>query len=238
MRRFFAQEFDGKNVKIGDSEATHIAKVLRMQPGEKIVVPWEGRELVCVLERVNREVCIARVEQERPCPAEPKMRITLYQAYMKANKMEWIAQKATELGVSAYVPFLSSRCVRQPAGAAQDKAVERLERISLEAVKQCGRASLVKISRPLAFAEMLEALKGHQKVVFAYEEAKEPLKPMLQAPAEDVALVVGPEGGCAPEEAQAIVEAGGQIASLGQRILRGETAAVALTAIVAYEMGC
>ena len=175
--------------------------------------------------------------QTRPCLADPRRRITLYLAYMKSDKMEIVAQKAVELGVSALRPFISSRCVKVPEEKAAAKARERMSRIAFEALKQCGRTRAMEVGMPLSFSEFLQEISGHALTLFAYEQSQKPLKEALCG-AEDIALVVGPEGGFSPEEAAEIEAAGARQVSLGRRILRGETAAIALAAIVAYETEC
>lgn len=238
MRRFFASRVEQGQALVLGGEAEHFIRVLRMKPGDEFIALYQGEELVCVAETVQPgEVC-GRILESRACMAEPAVRMTLYIAYMKADKMELVLQKAVELGISCFVPFLSSRCVKRPKEGA--KANERFARIADSAVKQCGRASSIQIEEMLSLADALERMKRHEAVLFAYENAEIALKQVFNkiGPKTDIALIVGPEGGFSPEEAQQITAIGAWPVSLGKRILRGETAAIALTALAAYEMGC
>ncbi|MBQ9941538.1 MAG: 16S rRNA (uracil(1498)-N(3))-methyltransferase, partial [Christensenellaceae bacterium] len=195
----------------------------------------------CRIESIDKEQTTAILLEERPAPGEPRQDIRLFLAYMKADKMEWVAQKATELGVSAFCPFISSRCVKVPVGPAAEKAAERQRRISYEALKQCGRTRRVDVHLPISFEQLLgEIEKEGRTALFAYEASEGSLQKALNALPEGkgIDLIVGPEGGFSEEEARCIVEKGALSVSLGRRILRGETAAIALLAIAGYETGC
>lgn len=237
MRRFFAEKIENNTAVLTGSEAEHLSRVLRLKAGDPILVAGEGEEYVCRLVQVEKQRAEAEILQIRPCLADPRRRITLYLAYMKSDKMEIVAQKAVELGVSALRPFISSRCVKVPEEKAAAKARERMSRIAFEALKQCGRTRAMEVGMPLSFSEFLQEISGHALTLFAYEQSQKPLKEALCG-AEDIALIVGPEGGFSPEEAAEIEAAGARQVSLGRRILRGETAAIALAAIVAYETEC
>ena len=139
MRRFFAEKIENNTAVLTGSEAEHLSRVLRLKAGDPILVAGEGEEYVCRLVQVEKQRAEAEILQTRPCLADPRRRITLYLAYMKSDKMEIVAQKAVELGVSALRPFISSRCVKVPEEKAAAKARERMSRIAFEALKQCGR---------------------------------------------------------------------------------------------------
>jgi len=212
-------------------------KVLRMTEGMQIIVP-EGRgEWLAEITEIDVEAK-ARLIEWRGCKAEPNKRITLYLAYTKSDKMELVVQKAVELGASTVAPFISSRCVKIPDGKSAAKGNERMRRIAHEAVKQCGRAAEMEVSMPLSYKEFLAEIAKHELTIFAYECADTPLKPILQTDAEDIAVIIGCEGGFSEKEAEEIIAVGAKCVSLGNRILRAETAAIALLAITAYETGC
>lgn len=238
MRRFFASEATEGTVTLSGSEAEHARRVLRMRPGDFFIAVSGGEEFVCRATEVGTEEILARIQERRQCPGEPRIAITLYVAYMKADKLELILQKAVELGMGTFAPFVSSRCVKLPKEGG--KAGERFAKIADAAVKQCGRAREVRIEPALSFEQLLERIPGHESVLFAYENSEVPLKQVFSEVQgqRDLALVIGPEGGFSPEEAERIVAAGARQVSLGRRILRGETAAIALLALTAYEMGC
>lgn len=238
MRKFFPDRIEDGIAYFSVQESRHISRVLRMEKGDKIIVP-EGRgEWICELDRVFPEECTARTLEFRGCDAEPKKNITLYMAYTKSDKMEIVVQKSVELGVSRFSPFISSRCVKVPDEKSALKANERFSRIALEAVKQCGRSQKIRIDMPISFDELIVQISRHQKAIFAYEASDGDLKEALKDLKDDVCVIIGPEGGFSCNEADRIVDAGADSVSLGARILRAETAAIALLAITAYEMGC
>lgn len=238
MRRFFAGKVTQDRAFLLGGEAEHFSRVLRMTAGDSFLAVHQGKELVCrALSVENGEVC-AEILESRDCPGEPSVDITLYVAYMKSDKMELILQKAVELGIGCFAPFVSSRCVKKPKEGG--KAQERFEKIAEGAVKQCGRAAAVRILQPLSLGQVLERIPRHGAVLFAYEKSEIALKQVFEQIREqkDIALIIGPEGGFSEQEAEQIIAAGGRSISLGSRILRGETAAIALTALTAYETGC
>lgn len=238
MRRFFAGKVTENRVFLLGGEAEHFSRVLRMAAGDLFLAAHQGKELICrALSVENGEVC-AEILETRDCPGEPAIGITLYVAYMKSDKMELILQKAVELGIGCFAPFVSSRCVKKPKEGG--KAQERFEKIAEGAVKQCGRAAAVRILSPLSLEEVLREIPQHGAVLFAYEKSEIALRQVFEQIREqkDIALIIGPEGGFSEQEAEQIIAAGGRSVSLGRRILRGETAAIALTALTAYETGC
>lgn len=238
MRRFFAGKVTENRVFLLGGEAEHFSRVLRMAAGDLFLAAHQSKELVCrALSAENGEVC-AEILETRDCPGEPSVDITLYVAYMKSDKMELILQKAVELGIGCFAPFVSSRCVKKPKEGG--KAQERFEKIAEGAVKQCGRAAAVRILPPLSLEEVLREIPQHGAALFAYEKSEIALRQVFEHIREqkDIALIIGPEGGFSEQEAEQIIAAGGRSVSLGRRILRGETAAIALTALTAYETGC
>ena len=181
MHRFFSE--DGASIR--GEELKHLRQVLRLAPGDEIEVLWDGRRLLAELTEVAAQAAAFAVRQELP-DREPRCRVTLYQGLCKGEKMDFLVQKCTEMGVHAVVPVEMARSVAR-ADRAQKKT-ERLARIAREAV----------------FAGRIAA--------------------------RSVGLLIGPEGGIAPEEAEAVRAVGGQAMTLGSRILRTETAGlVALT---------
>ena len=237
MRRFFGTVSENE-MALSGAEAIHAARVLRLRAGDEILVLAQGEEYICALETVTSELCTGKVREKRQCQAEPRLKITLYLAQCKADKMEFAAQKAVELGAGAFVPFVSERCVKVPEGNGLLRQRERLDRIAHEAVKQCGRSREMEIEPAICFEELLKRISQHERCIFAWECATKELREALRGNYDDLALIIGCEGGFSEEEAQQIVAAGAFCVSLGSRILRAETAAVALLAVAAYETRC
>ncbi len=230
MPRFFAEKnsiSDGKIFIFGD-DAFHIARSLRMAVGDELVISdGEGTEYLCTLLKIRDDECECEVKVSRRAEAESPVRITLYMAYPKGDKLETVIQKAVELGASRIVPFESSRCVKKPKAEKADKQTERLMRISKEAAKQCGRGILPEVTHAISFAQMLKEAREDELALFCYEGEKSVSlkKALCEAgiPAT-VSVIVGCEGGFSDEEAALCQAAGLKSVSLGPRILRCETA--------------
>ncbi len=236
MRRFFAT-VDGKTAVFDDAEVVHISRVNRLKKGDEVIAQTEQGQYECRLTDVSKQHAEGEILKEIPCQSNPRARITLYMAYAKSEKLEFIAEKGTELGLTALVPFFSSRCVKTPDAQGALKHKQRMQRISREALKQCGRVKPLEIGDVLSFEEMIRAINDHDLTLFAYEKSDVDLKNILES-AENIAIIIGPEGGFALDEADKITDAGAKSVSLGKRILRAETAAIALLSVVGYETGC
>lgn len=220
MNRFYSQ-----NGIITGEEQTHLSRVLRLQVGDTVELMQDGGLYLARIEQVEKERTICAVLHALPS-REPALRVTLYIGQLKGEKMDWVVQKATELGVHAVQPLLMHRSVAQGAGKA-----ERWRRIAREAAKQCGRACPPRIGEPVAFEGAMDMLGSHEVLLMPYEGGGAPLG--AQALRGDTALLIGPEGGITPEEVEAACALGGQRLTLGPRILRAETAALAtLSAIM------
>lgn len=241
MPRFFTENIAGERALLTGEDAAHIAKSLRMTPGEELILcDCKGGDYRCVLESVSPGQVELRVLERTTTASEPKVRLTLYQALPKGDKLEQIVQKAVELGAVRIVPVLSSRCVSRPDGKSMAKKLEKLRRTALEAAKQSGRGLIPAVGELLAFDRAVAEAAEANLPLFFYEGATEPLREALAAGGEEkrnVSLFVGSEGGFSREEADFARESGLRWVSLGPRILRCETAPVAAIAAVLYGLG-
>ena len=239
MPRFFVDgpPEDGMLVLRGE-DAHHAGRVLRLRPGEAVTLcDGRGTDYDCTVETVEKDAVACRVLDSHPADTEPKQRLTLCMALPKGDKMEFIVQKAVELGASEIVPYLSKNCVSRPGKT--DKKVERWRKIASEAAKQCGRGVLPAVHEVLPVAEAFARAAQSETALFLYEnENKTGLRDALAAGlGKTVSLMVGPEGGFTPAEAEAAKAAGLVSVWLGTRILRCETAPVAALAAVLYAGG-
>jgi 16S rRNA (uracil1498-N3)-methyltransferase len=219
---------------------SQLYRVLRVQPGTQIVLlDNAGHERLLEVESVERRDTIARVLEVRPAPAEPALPITLFQCILKAGKFVLVLQKATELGVTAIVPVISNRTVARPGRVVMGKHA-RWESIVREAAEQSGRGGLPTVAAACTFAEALAMGTGTRLLPWEEGEAHPGLLAALgQAtpPVEAVSILIGPEGGLEAGEVNGAIDAGWQVVSLGQRILRAETAAIATVSIVGAAVG-
>lgn len=231
MARFFIKKdkIDDNIITISGGDAFHIARSLRMAVGDKLTICDEdGTEYLSSLIRIRDDECLAEIISSKPGRTESPVRITLYVAYPKGDKLETVVQKSVELGASAIIPFESSRCIKRPAADKLDKITDRLSRIAEEAAKQCGRSILPTVSKMIKFPELLSRIEAYDLALFCYEgDGTESLKKTLTEYGRQngkIAVIIGSEGGFSPEEAKSITEAGAKCVNLGPRILRCETA--------------
>ncbi len=235
MPRFFLPTI-GENPVIEGPDASHIAKSLRMRPGEALTVCDEkGTDYLCEIAAAAPGRVELRIRETRPTASEPGLHVTLYQCVPKGDKLDGVVQKAVELGVSEIVPVLSSRCVSRPDEKSMKKKVERWGKIAREAAGQSGRGILPQVMPALSFAGCAAALQDYDLALFFYEAGGEPLRDILAAASLPekggrAAILIGPEGGFSPEEAGKAAAAGAKTATLGPRILRTETAPIAALA--------
>ena len=236
IRRFFADVSDvyGDEVTIGGDEFVHMTKVLRHKPGYKIVVcPGDGSELDCTLTSIGADSAVARIDGRRRGAAELPYRVTLFQALPKGDKLSYIVQKCVELGAARIVPFLSEHTEETKFNRA------RMQRVAIEACKQCGRCVRCEVGELTDFDGVLSRIADAELAIMPYEHARDGRMgdvPGLHE-AKDIALIIGSEGGFAPGEVERAIAAGAKTVTLGERILRCETAGLVALAIVDYERG-
>ncbi len=241
MPRFFVskKEISENTVTIKGDDAFHIARSLRMAVGDAITVSdAEGGEYECRLVKIRDDECECEILNSRIATSESPVKITLYMAYPKGDKLETVIQKAVELGAAAIVPFESSRCIKRPKEDKIEKQTARLERIAEEAAKQCGRASIPSVSRPISYSDMLAEAARADLALFCYEaEDGATVKDAICGKSfSTISIIVGSEGGFSAEEAALARSAGCRSVSLGSRILRCETAPLFALSVISYEM--
>ncbi len=238
MPRFFTETIDEKKGSILGDDAKHIAKVLRMKVGERLVAcDTKGKDYDCIIEALDDKQVDLSVERVYPSETEPSVVVTLYQAMPKSDKMELIIQKAVELGVSTIVPVQTKRCVSRPDEKSMKKKLERYNRIALEAAKQCGRGRIPQVLPMLDYTQALKAMKEDEKAMLFYENSTSSFRKELEQGVNSVSIMVGAEGGFEEEEVQQALDMGIASLSLGKRILRCETAPLAALSIIMYETG-
>jgi 16S rRNA (uracil1498-N3)-methyltransferase len=241
MPRFFTDNINGKTAFIEGEDARHIAKSLRMRPGDRLTLcDTRGTDHACSIAEILAERITVQVLESRPTAAEPRHALTLFQALPKAGKLEAIAQKAVELGAAALVPVSSANCVARWPENGEPKKRERLDKIMLEAAKQCGRGIIPRTEPLLRFEEAVPRMKEAELAIMFYEDATRPLRDILAESgktARSIAIMIGSEGGFTPQEAAFAEENGVPLASLGARILRCETAPVCAISAINYALG-
>ena len=247
MHRFYVETpivETGVTVTLSAEESAHAARVLRLRPGEEVRLLDDANLWEAVLESVDPKDTIAKVTALCPSPEAPAQAV-LFQGLPKADKLELIAQKGTELGMWELWPVEMERSVAKADKADKaDKKRERLSRIALEAAKQSGRAPVPRVASTSPFAKALNRLDAFDLVLVAWEE--EHSLPMSQAVAKYAAqhgapkrvmIVIGPEGGISQREWEQLKEHGAVSVTLGRRILRTETAGLCALSVLWTALG-
>ena len=243
MNRFFTDpsNIGDKSIKITDKQdIQHISKVLRLREGDKIEVSdSEKWEYEAEITFIDKDCVEALILDKQKFTNEPFTKVTLFQGVPKQGKMELIIQKNVELGINEIVPVFTDRCVVTDNGKFSKK-IERWQKVSDEAVKQCKRGIIPRVGDDISFKEMLDLLGGFDLVLFPYENEddrsiKDALRGLTEKP-EHVAVIIGPEGGFSDKEAETLKAMNTECVTLGKTTLRTETAGMAAVSMIMYEL--
>jgi 16S rRNA (uracil1498-N3)-methyltransferase len=234
-RRFYAspESFAGGRVILGTDETRHLRDVLRLKAGDRIsVFDGAGHEFDCSIAAIDKRSAAAEVigEIDAPSPESP-IEINLAAAILKGDKFDLVVQKAVELGMTSLIPLYTVRCEAKQ-GSDPSKRLERWSRIAIEATKQCGRSVIMPVREPVDLMEYLRAATG--RILMFSERGGQPL---LKTTESRLTSIIGPEGGWDDSELEAARAVSAEIVTLGGRVLRAETAAISIAAILQFEFG-
>ncbi len=255
MPKFFVGNNQIKNdtIYIKDKDVNHIKKVLRKNIEDEITICNENtkQDYLCKITNIEENEITCKILKELETNVESNIEVSIFQGLPKADKMELIIQKSVELGVHDITPIEMKRCVVKLKEKDKTKKIERWQKISEVAAKQCGRNYIPKINNIENLKEISEKIKDYDTVLVAYEEEKENtlknelklLKKYNQEKNDNannekikIAVVIGPEGGIDKEEINALEKNRAKIITLGKRILRTETVALNVLSIIMYEL--
>ena len=241
MTRFFVapEEINRNFVVLTGENAAH-AKVLRLKNGEQVMIcDGQGRECVCTVSDVSPGQISLVVNSVQKSAAEPAVKVSVYMAFPKSDKLEHVIQKATELGAYEIVAFPSDRCISRPDAKSLQKKQERWQKIAASASEQSGRGLIPKVITLGSFAEAISrAIQADKAILFYENEHATTLRMALETGSyQSVSLLTGPEGGLEEAEVEKARQAGMQICTLGSRILRCETAPLCALSAVMYHTG-
>jgi 16S rRNA (uracil1498-N3)-methyltransferase len=231
------EHLTGQQVVLQGEPHKYLTRVLRLGRGDPVTIfDGQGQEVVARIEEVSARATTLSLGARLAAVRAPTAPVTLIQAVSKGERMELVAQKATELGVAAIVPVFTTRTVVQPGGEGR---VRRWRTIAQEAARQCGRADVPTIADPLPLAAALgtDLPVGARKLLLWEESTGAPLRRALAGNEPAVCLLVGAEGGFTADEAATARTAGFEAVGLGPRILRTETAALVALALVQAALG-
>jgi 16S rRNA (uracil1498-N3)-methyltransferase len=240
--RFFVpiSSFAGEVVRLSREQAHQVRQVLRLGPGDTVVVlDDQGTEYDVTLTAVGPKEAVGRVMSKRDATGEPAVQLTLFQSLLIREKFEWVLQKATEIGVVQIVPVLTARGLVRTKQIEENK-LDRWHRIVTEAAEQSHRGRIPRIEPVVPFADVFSRFVGFDRFLVAAPSETVSLHEALRGmerPEPVIALLIGPEGGFTEEEVALARDKGAISVGLGPRILRTETAAVVACALILYELG-
>lgn len=247
MPKFFVKEEQIANnrITINGQDVNHIRNVLRLKPGDNIEICNlnEQETYICEITKIGDKEITSKILEKQEIKKESNLSITLFQGLPKAEKMELIIQKTTELGIKEIVPVQMKRSIIKLDEKSSVKKIERWKKIAEVAAKQSGRDNITKINNILNLNSICKLVQEYDIVLVAYEkESKNLLKQEIEKIKQiikknkKIAVIIGPEGGLDETEIKKLTEFGAKTISLGKRILRTETAPIVITSILMYEL--
>lgn len=245
MPKFFinSNQINENEINIIGEDVKHIANVLRMQKGENLNICNNdtSENFLCQIKDIQKECIKCEILEKLNCNTESKIDITIFQGLPKAEKMELIIQKCTELGVKTFYPVEMERCVVKLDNKQELKKIERWQKVAETAAKQCGRNSIPKVENKINFKKLCNLIEKYDIVLLAYENEKETtlksqLKSLNKKENLKIGVIIGPEGGISKQEVDVLEQNGAKVITLGERILRTETVGIVLSGIIMYEL--
>ncbi len=244
MHRFYVKPSDIRDNQIyitDQKELRHMERVLRLRSGDQIIIfDGKGTEYEVTIEETFSDYWIAGINKKSYRPNKSKVHLSLIQGIAKGDKMDTIIQKAVEIGVDTIYPVLTDNTVVKLHGERSHKRWQRWESIALEACKQCGRNTLPQIKPISTFVQVIDEIKDKSLIMLYEKEEELRLQEILRTgkiSSDEIYLLVGPEGGFSPNEVKQSQKHGALLATLGQNILRTETASIIGSALILYELG-
>ncbi len=238
MPRFFIDYVPKECVTIMGEDGRHIARSLRMQLGENLILcDSMGTDYNCKIESVQDDEVTVRVLNFCKTMAEPSTKVTMYQGLPKADKMDSIVQKEVELGAVRIVPVMTARCVSKPDEKAAAKKTMRWQKIALEAAKQSGRGVIPQVSALTDYRSAVKEAAQNGEIILFFEGGGQNIAELVNKETGNLSIFIGPEGGFEQSEVDFALQSGGRIGTLGARILRTETAPVAALAAIMLSTG-
>ena len=236
MAWFFTDKILSDTYEITGEDAKHISKSLRMTKGEELTLCTDdGRRHLCEITDFTPDSVIVKVNSSTICEQEPSVKITLFMALTKGDKMDDIVQKSVELGVYEIVPVLTARCISRPEQKQMVKKVARWQKISDNAAQQSRRGIIPKVQEMMTLKEASALCKGFDKSIVFYECGGEKIRDIIDENVHTLAMFVGCEGGFEEAEIELLKSNGVTPTTLGSRILRAQTAPIAGITAVMYQ---
>lgn len=245
MYKFFVKgnKIEQERIIIDNNDVNHIKNVLRLGLGEKIAISNldNGDSFICEIIKFENNTITCKIIEKTEDISETNLHLNILQGLPKSDKMELIIQKCTEIGAKEFTPVALNRCIVKLTEKDELKKIERWQKISEVAAKQSKRNIVPKVNRIIKLDKVIELIKEYDIIIVAYEEEKEnnikqELKKLNKKEKLKIGILVGPEGGIEKEEIEIMKNSGAKIITLGNRILRTETAPIVMTSIIMYEL--
>lgn len=248
MPKFFVRDdqINDNKIDIIGEDVNHISNVLRMKVGDEFQIcnsdTTENYDVE--IKSFEKEKIICSIINKMKSEAESDINLKIFQGIPKSDKMELIIQKSTELGIKELIPVDMERCVSKISGKDEKKKIDRWQKISEVAAKQSGRDMIPKIHNVIKINDIVKVISDFDMMIVPYEKAegysfKDAIEEIKEYDKSNIniGIVIGPEGGFEPSEIEQLREAGAKIVTLGKRILRTETVALAMSSVIMYELG-
>ncbi len=248
MPKFFVkqEQIQENKILIQGQDVKHIKKVLRSKIGDEIEIcnSMSSENYLCEITKIENEQIECKIERKMKEQKESKVQVTIFQGLPKADKMEYIIQKSVELGAYEIVPVEMKRCVVKLNDKDKAKKIERWQKISEVAAKQCGRDIIPEVKDVINIKKLCNLIQNYDILLIAYEEERDntikqqlqDIKTKFKNDKIKLGVVIGPEGGLEKQDVEELKDFGGKIITLGKRILRTETVALNMLSIIMYEL--
>ncbi len=245
MPKFFVKkdQINENRITLFGEDVKHIGNVLRKQIGDEIKIcnVDTSENFLCEITKIHQDNIECKIIKRKECETESNINITIFQGLPKAEKMELIIQKCTELGVKTFVPVQMERCIVKLDEKNEAKKIERWQKIAETAAKQSGRNNIPEVKNVINLKKLCNLIEKYDIVLLAYEnetecKLKSELNKIKGKQNLNIGVIIGPEGGIDNKEVEELVISGATKITLGQRILRTETVGIAVSSIILYEL--
>lgn len=240
MRRFFidSSEIDQSSPRITGPDVRHMQKVLRHKPGDNVVlIDGSGFEYTASIEGMSSDAAWFSITGKNWSDTAPPLELVVAQGFLKDKKMDAIVRHLTELGLSRWIPVISERSVARPGNRRMKERMRRWDAIAIESLKQCGLSKRPEFSPVMTFEELVNNPETYDAKIVFWEEEKRPIAGFIHQNPKKILVLIGPEGGFSADEIKYAEAAGFDIVSLGPRILRADTAAIAAGTLIQHLYG-